>query len=113
MELPKLDTEGRLGSPFADQLSRGFAKLHFTGLLERDFRDFYVQHNLPRARLSALIALILVLAVTCIDLVLGASTGSELNVLRLGVLCPLVAVIGIAISLPTARRFYTEVAAVD
>jgi diguanylate cyclase (GGDEF)-like protein len=32
--------------------------------------------------------------------------------LRLGLLCPLVAVIGIAISLPGARRYYTEVAAV-
>jgi diguanylate cyclase (GGDEF)-like protein len=111
MEIPKLDTEG-LGSPFADQLKRGFPKLRFTGLLEKDFRDFYVQQNLPRARLSGLIALILVLAVTCIDLALGAASGAELSFLRLGVLCPLVAVIGIAISLPAARRYYTEVASV-
>ena len=111
MELPKLDTEG-LGSPFADQLKRGFARLRFGGLLEKEFREFYVQQNLPRARLSGLIALILVLAVTCIDLVLGAATGAELNTLRLGVLVPLVAVVGIAISLPTARSYYTEVASV-
>ncbi len=111
MELSKLDTDG-LGSPYAAQLKRGFAKLRFAGLLEKDFREFYVQQNLPRARLSGLIALILVLAVTCIDLVLGAATGAELNKLRLGVLCPLVAVIAIAISLPTARRYYTEVASV-
>ncbi len=111
MDLNKLDTDS-LGSPYADQLKRGFAKLRFAGLLEKDFRDFYVQQNLPRARLSGLIALILVLAVTCIDLVLGAATGAELNTLRLGVLCPLVAVIAIAISLPTARRYYTEVASV-
>jgi len=110
MEIPKLDTES-LGSPFADQLKRGFAKLRFSGLIEKDFRDFYITQNLPRARLSGLIALILVLAVTCIDLVLGVATG-ELNSLRLGVLCPLVAVIAIAISLPTARRYYTEVASV-
>jgi diguanylate cyclase (GGDEF)-like protein len=111
MELPKLDT-GSLGSPFADQLNRGFAKLRFAGLLEKDFRDFYIAQNLPRARLSGLIALILVLAVTSIDLILGAQTDEQLNTLRLGVLCPLVAVIGIAISLPGARRYYTEVAAV-
>jgi diguanylate cyclase (GGDEF)-like protein len=111
MELPKLDTES-LGSPFADQLKSGFAKLRFAGLLEKEFRDFYIGQNLPRARLSGLIALILVLAVTCIDLVLGAATGAELNALRLGVLFPLVAVIGIAISLPAARRYYTEVASV-
>jgi diguanylate cyclase (GGDEF)-like protein len=110
MELHKLDTEN-LGSPFADQLKRGFAKLRFTGLLEKEFREFYVAQNLPRARLSGLIALILVLSVTCIDLILGAAS-RELNTLRLGVLCPLLAVMGVAISLPTARRYYTEVAAV-
>ncbi len=111
MELPKLDTEG-LGSPFADQLKRGFSKLRFSGLLEKDFRDFYVAQNLPRARLSGLIALILVLAVTCIDLIFGAAGAGELTTLRLAVLCPLLIVIGVAISLPAARRYYTEVAAV-
>jgi diguanylate cyclase (GGDEF)-like protein len=111
MELRKLDIE-TLGSPFADQLKRGFAKLRFNGLLEKEFRDFYVAQNLPRARLSALIALILALVVTCIDLVLGPETHGPLNALRLGVLCPLLAVIGVAISLPSARRYYTEVSAV-
>src|SRR4029077_4633141 len=111
MELPKLDP-GSHGSPFADQLHRGFARLRFSGsLLEKEFRAFYLAQNLPRARLSGLIALILVLAVTSIDLVLGVQT-AQLNTLRLGVLCPLVAVIGIAISLPGARRYYTEVAAI-
>ena len=59
------------GSPYAEQLKRGFHGLRFDGLLEKDFREFYVSQNLPRARLSGLIALILVLAVTCIDLLLG------------------------------------------
>src|SRR3954447_14176922 len=110
MELPKLE-HGSLGSPFADQLRRGFPRLRFSGLLEKEFRDFYIAQNLSRARLSGLIALILVLAVTSIDLVLGGQT-SYLNTLRLGVLCPIVAVLGVAISLPGARRYYTEVAAV-
>jgi diguanylate cyclase (GGDEF)-like protein len=110
MELPKLDT-GSHGSPFADQLNRGFAKLRFSGLLEKDFRDFYIAQNLSRARLSAVIALILVLAVTSIDLILGTQTDGQLDTLRLGVLCPLVAVLGIAISLPSARTYYTPVAA--
>jgi diguanylate cyclase (GGDEF)-like protein len=109
--LPKLDVES-LGSPFADQLRRGFPRLKFDGLLERDFRDFYVVQNLPRARLSGLIALVLVLAVTCIDLILGAPSGAELNAVRLGALCPLLAVMGVAISLPAAQRYYTGVAAV-
>ncbi len=73
MELPKLE-HGSLGSPYADQLKRGFAKLRFAGLLEKDFREFYIAQNLSRARLSGLIALILVLAVTCIDFVLGGQT---------------------------------------
>src|ERR1700754_606124 len=111
MDLPKLDTE-RHSSPFAEQLSRGFAKLRFGGLLEKEFRDFYVAQNLPRARLSGLIAIILVLLVTCVDFVLGTPASGPLNALRLGVLCPLLAVIGVAISLPSARRYYSEVAAV-
>jgi diguanylate cyclase (GGDEF)-like protein len=110
MELTKLDMGS--GSPFADQLKRGFAKLRFAGLLEKEFRDFYIGQNLPRARLSGLIALVLVLAVTSIDLILGYHGDGQMNTLRLGVLCPLVAVIGIAISLPGATRYYTEVAAV-
>ena len=111
MELPKLDTE-RHSSPFADQLNRGFAKLRFDGLLEKEFRDFYVAQNLPRARLSGLIAIILVLVVTGVDFAFGSAASGSLNALRLGVLCPLLAVIGVAVSLPSAQRYYTEVAAV-
>lgn len=111
MELPKLDSES-LGSPFADQLKRGFAQLRFGGLLEKEFREFYVTQNLARARLSGLIAIILALSVTCIDLVAGTATNTTINALRLGVLCPLLAVIGVAVSLPALRRYYTEVAAV-
>ncbi|HZL92235.1 MAG TPA: diguanylate cyclase [Vicinamibacterales bacterium] len=111
MELNKLNPEGH-GSPFADQLKRGFAKLRFSGLLEKEFRDFYVAQNLPRARLSGLIALILVLVITCIDLALGTPTGEALNALRLGVLCPLLIVMGVASSLRVTQRYYTEIIAV-
>jgi diguanylate cyclase (GGDEF)-like protein len=111
MDLANLESES-LGSPFADQLRRGFSKLRFAGLLEKDFREFYIAQNLPRARLSGLIALILVLAVTCIDLVFGAAPGLELNALRLGVLSPMVAVLAIAISLPAGRRYYNEIASI-
>jgi diguanylate cyclase (GGDEF)-like protein len=111
MDLQKLDADGH-GSPYADQLKRGFQKLRFAGLLEKDFRDFYTAQNLPRTRLSGLIGLILVLAVTCIDLVLGTPTGAELNILRLGVLCPLLVIVGIVTSLPAMQRYYTEIVAV-
>lgn len=111
MDPSRLDSES-YGSPFAEQLRRGFRGLRFAGLLEKEFRDFYIAQNLPRARLSGLIALILVLAVTCIDLLLGVSTGGTLNTLRLGVLCPLLAVLGVAISIPSAQRYYTEIVGV-
>src|SRR5689334_19714928 len=110
MDLHRLDPDG-YGSPYAEQLKRGFPGLRFDGLLEKEFREFYVSQNLPRARLSGLIGLILVLAVTCIDLMLGSS-GGTLNTLRLGLLCPLIVVLGVAISVPAAQRWYTEVVAV-
>ena len=111
MDGQRLDPDN-YGSPYAEQLKRGFRGLRFNGLLEKDFREFYIAQNLPRARLSGLIALILVLAVTCIDLLLGSSTLGTLNTLRLGVLCPLLVVLGVAISVPAAQRYYTEVVAV-
>jgi diguanylate cyclase (GGDEF)-like protein len=98
---------GGSSSPYANQLKRGFSALRFEGPLEKEFREFYVRQVLSRARLSGLIALIIVLAVTCIDLVLGAPTSGTINLLRLGVMCPLLVIIGVAISLPGAPRYYT------
>jgi diguanylate cyclase (GGDEF)-like protein len=111
MYLQRLDPDN-YGSVYAEQLKRGFRGLRFHGLLEKEFRDFYVQQNLPRARLSGLIALIIVLAVTCIDLLLGAGSSGMLNTLRLGVLCPLLVALGVAISVPVVQRYYNEVVAV-
>jgi diguanylate cyclase (GGDEF)-like protein len=111
MEVQRLDPDN-YGSPYAEQLKRGFRNLRFGNLLEKDFREFYVAQNLPRARLSGLLALAVVLAVTCIDLLLGARSGGLLNTLRLGILCPLLAVFGVAISVPAVQRYYTEVVAV-
>jgi len=100
------------GSAYAEQLRRGFRGLRFTGLIEKEFRESYITQNLPRARLSGLIALIIVLAVTCIDLLLGTATADTLNTLRLGVLCPLLVALAIGISVPAAQRYYTEIIAV-
>jgi len=111
MDLQRLDPDN-YGSPYVEQLRRGFRGLRFGAILEKEFREFYVGQNLPRARLSGLIALILVLAVTCIDLLLGPDNGGMLNTLRLGLLCPLIVIVGVAISVPGAQRYYTEVVAV-
>ena len=109
MEIQTISREN-LGSPFAAQLNEGFSKLKFAGLLEKEFCEFYVTQNLPRARLSGLIALILVLSVTCISFVFAPSqTNDSINVLRLGVLSPLLAVIVVATYLPALQRFYMEV----
>lgn len=112
MESSALNRDG-MGSPFAVQLNEGYSKLKFTGLLEREFREFYVAQNLPRARLSGLIALILVLAVTCIDLIFGdAGYLQRINVLRLGVVVPLLVLIVVGSYLPMLERYYVHVAAV-
>jgi diguanylate cyclase (GGDEF)-like protein len=110
MDFTRLDPQDH-DSPYAEQLRRGFSNLRFTSLLEKDFREFFVAQNVPRARLSGLIALVLVLAITCIDLLLGTHTTGSLNALRLGVLCPLLLVLAAAISLPVARRYYTQIVA--
>lgn len=109
MELPALNRD-TLGSPYAIQLKAGFANLKFSGLLEKEFREFYTSQNLPRARLSGLIALILVLAVTCIDLIFGASAISDrVNTLRLTVLCPSLVLMVVAAYLPSRHEFFAPV----
>jgi diguanylate cyclase (GGDEF)-like protein len=112
MEFNKLNSDN-LQSPYAKQLKHCFSKLRFTALLEKEFREFYVGQNLPRGRLSGLIALILVLAVTCIDFMFARSGELEyLNTLRLGVLVPLLVAIVVATYLPGLRHHYMQVAAV-
>jgi diguanylate cyclase (GGDEF)-like protein len=110
MELPALDRDS-LRSPYAEQLRQGFADLRFASLLEKEFRDVYVAQNLPRGRLSGLIALVLVLAVACIDLLFGRMGASRMTLLWLGVLVPVLAVVVAAMYLPGARRWYTAATA--
>jgi len=112
MELHKLNLDS-LQSPYAVQLKQGFEKLRFDALLEKEFREFYVEQNLPRGRLSGLIALILVLAVACIDFMFSRASEYEyLNVVRLGILVPFLIVIVVATYLPHLRQYYMQVAAV-
>lgn len=106
MELPALSRDG-LGSPYAVQLDAGFENLKFSSLLEKEFREYYAEQNIARARLSGLIALILVLAVTCIDLLFGSTPISDqVNTLRLAVLCPLLALMVVGAYLPSLREHY-------
>lgn len=111
MDLPAAYNRESLGSPFAEQLTQGFPRLRFSSLLEKEFREFYTTQNMPRARLSGLIALILVLSLACLDFLVGGSeVTAEINVLRLGVLCPLLAVMVFAAYLPALERHFAIIA---
>jgi diguanylate cyclase (GGDEF)-like protein len=112
MPVPNLSREN-MGSPHADQLSKGFAQLRFQGVLEKEFRDFYLVQSLPRGRISGLVALVLVFAITCIDLIFGAPSDVQtLNILRLGLLCPLLTMTVVAFYLPSMKKHYYAVAAI-
>jgi diguanylate cyclase (GGDEF)-like protein len=109
MELPQLN-RASLESPYARQLEEGFSKLHFNGLLEKDFREFYTAQNLPRGRQSALIALVLVAAVTIIEYIFGTTDlSSTTHALRLGVLCPVLGLVVLTTYLDTLKRRYEQV----
>jgi diguanylate cyclase (GGDEF)-like protein len=98
-------------SPYADQLSAGFPKLRFAPALEKEFREFYIKQTVPRGRISSLVALILVIAVTIFELVFGGiQADNAINVVRLGLLCPLLTMLVAGIYLPALERFYSQVA---
>lgn len=112
MEIPQLNRES-LGSPFAVQLEQGFSQLTFSSLLEKEFREFYVTQNLPRGRLSGLIALILVLAVTCIEFIFGNyDVSHRINALRLGVLCPMLGIVVVGMYIPVLEKYYSEIGSI-
>lgn len=100
-----------MGSATAAELRSGFPGLEFAAPLEKEFRAAYLQQSIPRGRISGVIALVLVLAITCVDLLLGA-VSDTVNVLRLGLLCPLLALILMATYLPLLRRYYSYVAGI-
>lgn len=106
MELPQLNRSS-LESPYAQELERGFPMLKFAGLLEKEFRDFYVAQNVLRVRLSALIALVLVVAASVIEAVFVDYIGRDTaNLVRLFVLAPSLGCIVLATYLPSLNRFY-------
>lgn len=109
-QFPELNVEGG-SSVFAQQLRRGFPGLRFDGPLEQEFREFYVAQNQPRTKLAGLVALVVVLAVASIDLVFGGGVGRSLDVVRLSLLAPLLALLTMLVSLPGLKRWYTHVMA--
>ena len=112
MALPQLSLDN-MNSPYAEQLTKGFSQLRFSAALEKEFREFYIAQSLPRGRLSGLIALIVAFAVSAFDLVFGNVGGNEtVTIIRLGLLCPLLAMLVVAIYLPALARVYSQVAGI-
>jgi diguanylate cyclase (GGDEF)-like protein len=101
-----------LGSPYVQQLMRGFRDLRFSGMIEKEFREAYIQQNVTRGRISGLMALGMIVSLTVIDFLFGAMPGTEvLNTLRLYVLCPVVSGIVAATFVPRLKPAYMEIAA--
>jgi len=50
-------TSNNLTSPFADQRQRGFVRLLFSDFVEEEFRQYYAQSSLFRARVFAVVAI--------------------------------------------------------
>ena len=109
MELPALD-RANARSPYAVQLNRGFERLRFDRLLEKEFRDLYSAQSWPRVRLAVLIAFMPLCAVVLIQLFVDAPTRG-LTLPRLAVLFPLLVTTAGALHLPAAKRYHPMIAA--
>jgi len=107
MERPALD-RASLQSPYADQLNQGFVRLRFNGLLEKEFRDFYVTQNLPRGRLALLTALGPLCVLALIQF-LADEPNHPLTLWRVA-LVPLIAAALITVYVPAAKRYYMAIA---
>ncbi|MEE8307537.1 MAG: hypothetical protein V3R81_09745, partial [Gammaproteobacteria bacterium] len=99
-------------SASAAQLKAGFAALRFDGPLEKDFREAYTQESLPRGRLSGMIALVLLLGVTCLSFLLGGDDDQSINRMRLGVLLPILLGALVVFYHPALQRFYMSTATI-
>jgi diguanylate cyclase (GGDEF)-like protein len=111
MELPALD-RANVRSPYAEQLNRGFARLRFEGLLEKEFRDFHLAQNLPRGRLAMLIALVPIFTIVLIQLFVS-SPAHGVTLFRLGLLFPLLLATACTMYLPIAKVHHTAIAGVS
>jgi diguanylate cyclase (GGDEF)-like protein len=105
---------GEAGS--LDQETReAIRRYRFPEPLEQQFRDAYLRRNLPRARSATAIYLGLVLVVTVINMLGGAtpvaaSVLEPIYLLRLGVACPALVLILAATYLPRLQRYYQGLA---
>lgn len=105
--LPEID------SRVVKQLETSRLDLSFTPLLEKEFREFCLSQVVSRGRLAAMVAFILALSVTSIELMFGSPILDDLpSLLPFLVLSPLLGMIVVATLIPSLARHYEAVAAV-
>jgi diguanylate cyclase (GGDEF)-like protein len=94
-------------SAHALQLQRGFPRLRFAAPLEAEFREVHLAETLPQVRRNLWLAIIFVVAFSVLThLVLETSVNRLLDVIRIVLFTPILA-IGLAVVYsPLYRRFY-------
>ena len=112
MELPQLN-RASLESPYAQELERGFQMLRFAGPLEKEFRDFFIGQNRLRGRLSALSALVLIVAASAIEAAFTDYPGRNTAILlRLFVGAPALGCLVLATYLQSLNRYFELIVSV-
>ncbi len=100
-------------SPVAEQLRRGFRKLHFRPELESQYREETYERHRRQLRINLLVALLLVVAFTQLDrLILPEASAPVMNVIRYGVLLPSLAIALLLTFLPVGARVFRPVVGV-
>lgn len=97
--------------------SLAIARLRFSEHLERGFRSYYLDRNLPRARFATSIYLVFIVIVTAINILGGMAPLTEpalepIYLLRIGAACPALVVILAATSFGWMQRHYQAIASI-
>jgi diguanylate cyclase (GGDEF)-like protein len=101
-----------MNSPYAEQLGKGFGRLRFGRLLEREFKDFYDAICAPRGRIASVAALTIVLGVAALKALFGQMESADIvMLLHIGILCPLLTLFVTALHLKQLQSQYSRIAA--
>ena len=97
------------------ETKRAIERMRFAPETEADFRTYYLERSLPRARWATAIYLALVVVVTAINMrggmaPLSSSLLEPIYLLRLGVSCPALIMILAAAVFPSLQRHYQWIA---
>jgi len=94
-------------SPHALQLQRGFPRLRFTPQLEAEFRAVHLAETLPQVRRNLWLAIIFVIAFSGLThLVLDVAVNRTLDLIRLAMFTPILAIGLVVVYSPLYQRLY-------